>query len=252
MAVDRVAALAKELESLRGKDRKLDGSYASIDHVEDLYARDPERWRRLAPYYVGQTLVTHAGASWFSGAGKDAGALGLTGFTESPAHRFFPDDAVKAFAPKLSPGLLRDFTERHDLALRRQQVAELERGAKARLAELRRDTKELTGTDPGPLEGEPASLDLVEQALKKSRDAGRDVRRRVQTATVLYLGVSLFRGTGRSEAWTVCDEDGNADFGEARLGRWAPIVVVRNTGPKSAPGGLRQAVERMISARRNP
>lgn len=239
-----VATLVTELEAVRTEDRALDGSYASIDHVEDLLTQDPERWRRLAPVYLGQLLVEHAGASWIAGGV-------LSGFREAPAHRWSPEVAVNAFAQKPSPGHLRAVTEHNDLALRRAQVAELERETPQRLAELRRDVHELTGADPGPLEGELASIDAIEEGLKRARAASREVRRRVQTATMLYLGEVLFHGAGQREPWTVCAEPDNADFGEARIGRWSPIVVVRNTGPKSPPGVLRRAVEQMIKARRN-
>ena len=226
------------------EDPALDGSYASIDRVEDLFAQDEERWRRLAPPYLGEILIAHAGARWIGGGV-------LSGFAEAPAHRWSPDDAVKGFAKKQSPGFLRAVTERNDLALRRAQVAEMERAAPQWLAELRRDTHELTGADPGPLEGEVGTIDVVEEALKGARAGSREVRRRVEAATMLYLGEVLFQGIGQREPWTVCAEPGNADFGEARIGRWAPIVVVRNTGPKSPPGVLRRSVEQMIKARRS-
>lgn len=255
----RLSPLAEELDAVRARERGLglDLSYESIDRAEDRLRAVLEagnegevaRWRRVLSYYLGATLVEHAGGRWALGGKRGATArLSVTGFPGATKAEFDPDGPIMRYVRKPSSGLLRDATERFDLPLRRQQVAAMVAEREARLAALRADIKTLTGKDPGALDGAKASVGALEEALRQpaARKTSRELRRRMIENSCLYLGIVLEKALKRKGAWTVNDEVGNADFGEAQVLDWLPITAVRSCIPSREPGSLRDLVDAVI------
>lgn len=258
----RLSPLAEELDALRARERglELDLSYASIDRAEDRLAAvvvagnegEVARWRRVLSYYLGATLVEHAGGRWaLGGKSVPAPRLSVTGFGGAAKAEFDPEGLVARYVQTPAFGMLRDATERFDLPLRRKQVAAMVAERDARLAALRADIKTLIGKDPGVLDGGKASVAAVEEALRQpaARKTSRELRRRMIDNSTLYLGLVLEKATKRKGTWTVADDVGNADFGEAEVLDWQPITAVRSCVPSRKPGALCRLVDAAIEER---
>lgn len=257
-----------ELDALRADVSKagcpqllpLDSSYESLDRLEDYLAlvldrrvpTDAAIVQQRAIRYVGTTSVECTGGRWSLPRVDDKhDPLCISKFPDAPKAELLPRGRVREFARLRTPGKIRDEVERFDLPLQRARIQELASSKDRVLAELRADATRLSGRDPGPFEGAPASMAALEETLIASRRAevGRDVRRRVRRAAELYFGLMLQERLGPAE-WTVCEKVGHERFGVPMIYAWWPSIPVHAVGSRSAKAGSLQAgLDYIVSVR---
>jgi hypothetical protein len=255
-AVERfLAAMPAELAALEKDVGELDRSYASLDRVEDYLlgvvsgkiTGDKGVARGRVARYAGAVLAERAGGSWATRK-KDEDAMCITAFPGYAQQECEPDAIARSIMKmgRVRLGCLREDIEVCDLPLRKQQLAALTRDPDARVRELRDDIEAITGKEP-KLDFSPASVDVVEAAIQKmgDGDASREQRRRVRSATVVYLGAIAVRGLGRAE-WKVKDKVGVVGFGHFSIHDWEPEENIRSVVPASRPGRLRGVVEYVL------
>jgi hypothetical protein len=260
--------LPTHLEALRSSVQQqqpellpLDLSYESLDRVEDHYravldskvgADELKALRDRISLYVGATLIERVGGSW--AVHREVPTSPEPAVADVPLVKhacFLPLEPVQNFKRLRAPGLLRDVTERWDLARRREQLAAHLARLEAEVAGLRADVEELTGQQVELREGDARSLQALQDALQKlvGSDPPREVRRRVRTRAVLLLGTLLRQALDKVE-WTVNDNPKHADFGQFVIAGWAPSNAIRMIGPKIKPDHLRAVLADQIATRR--
>ena len=267
MKVDEyVSKMASELDALRADVKKagrpqllpLDLSYESLDRAEDFYRlvldkRVPGKLATVADRlvrYAGATLIENAGGEWAAGP-TAAEPICVTKMKGVPKARFTPASRVKNFKPGRFVGGLREKTEAYDLPLQRGRIAELTGDVDSTIEQLRTDIEELTGSDPGALDGDLASVDRIEPAFLqvKANEASRELRRRLRAGAVIYLGHVLQSQLGKAE-WEVEDGPRNSAIGAWKIFDYVlePVLALVEPGEK---GVLRREVEDIVRDRKN-
>lgn len=246
------ATLAALRASVPEGTRVLDGSYASLDALEDWLATSSSagalEWQAAA--YLGTTLVQHAGGRWDVGrSGAELDEPCVTGLPEIPRARLFPGSVVRGFLRLRTPGHLRDTIERYDLPHRRAQLKAWVARTDLELDALRRDVSAHTGREL-VLDDSPECVAAVERWLSDAigPGVGRDERRMLRARVVLYLGAVVRRTLGEVP-WTICSDPKDVDFGQLVIDRWCPMAVVRNVVPKAGSGVLQHNVSAMLQGR---
>lgn len=251
-------ALAKAVTKLgRPELLPLDRSYASLDRLEDylLLVLDGHapgsraRTRERVARYVGATVIEQAGGRWAPGE-HDGDSIAVRGLRAVPAAVVLPTHPVAAVEQWRYSGILRDRTERSDVELQRRTLAALTGDLDATLTRLRGDVKELTGTDPGPLDGVPAlSRYTPALGLLRAANAPRELRRRIHQALAVAIGHLLQAELGPAE-WRVEDAPRDIDFGTWTLFGIRLSNTVERVDPAAKLDALRTTVEKMIAHRR--
>lgn len=257
-----VSEMSKELDALRADVKKadraqllpLDLSYESIDRAEDFYrlvldkrvsgVNAPRTAERLVRY-VGQTLIENAGGAWAAGP-RASETVCVTKMKGAPKAQFLPTSKVELVSNSRFVGGLRERTEAFDLPLQKQRIAALTADPATTFQKLRADVKALTGKDPGPLEGDTASLDRLEPALLlvNANKADRDLRRRLRDGAFIYFGHVLQERVGKGE-WSVEDSPNNADLGGWRMHGYLMARPLKLVTPKD-PGALRKKMDELV------
>jgi len=251
------AALAREgaLEA-----SVLDLSYASLDALEPL-ARDVAAGKVLATqredaltrigWYAGETLVKQTGAWWRMGVRSTGRPMPcVTRIPLLDEQEVYPHEIIKHGTRASFPGWLREAVEIHDLHLRRELAEHLIEEIDTELAAFRKDVQALFGLEL-PAQPERGALGSVQDSLARSTrlDEALPAQRTFQQRAALYVGTLLRRELGRGR-WSLCEEARRLELGQLCVDEWAPIRVVRRMSPEVPAGGLLEAFERELGARR--
>jgi len=232
----------------------LDGSYGSIDRLEDYFRlvlegslTGDERLPSQIARYVGATLIEHAGGRWATERDREV----VVDIPHRPRGTFDPLSEVLTFERLGTAGLLRDATEAWDATQRRADLAEATRDVPGAIDALRADLRAVLGRDPGAMDGSVRSLAALEEGLGAliASHAPRAQKRLLRGHAIVFLGQLLHDELGRGE-WSVCEEPRHADLGQFRMAGWAPWDGMRAIGPRSKPGQLRANLRAAVAGRK--
>ena len=250
-----LAVLSAEVDAA-DRSGPLDGSYASLDRVEDYFGaaadNGGESLVRRVEWYVGTTLVESAHGVWTMS--EDVGGRWRPHIGQLPElgdYAFLPALVVNQFMRTRRQRVLRDWTEVYDVPYRRQATDHLLAKAATELAALQEDIREVTGKSV-KLDLSMAKLDVVQEMLTQlvGGQASRDRVRAVQERAMLQVG-AVFKSKVKRATWKLCVEPENEAIGQLLLDDFAPLVVIRKISARNDRSFLREIVAEEIEARRS-
>jgi hypothetical protein len=243
----------------------LDFSFDSLDRIEALYAlaldgklglpegATVDKFTTTIARYLGETVIRRIGGRWSLVKSTKDINYGQPSVVELPglprSYEFLPLVVVRGYRRSRRPGWLRSRAEQHDLAALRASAATFGRETER---ELRALMDYVAAHHPAalPLDFTEGSIDRVEQVLSTVLDEKLDARatREVMDEVARYLG-EVFRRRAGGE-WELCEDPTDGNFGEMRIGGFAPFSIVRNFELRRQPGLLKRAIASVLSRAR--